>query len=304
MKINEIICEDVSQGDFAQIERFADALWGRLGIDVKFTWHFMQRVNDVRNGKPITTAELIRMFKKEYMKYGKDVSSMDNSVEAVFKDAMTAINLPFVIKDTPQGKELIAKTTMRKPNFKTRPGQPTYVIDDVNLPKDQWETLISTADKEEVGDNLVQLVQQAYNATPEGSFVNSMKDVIPSDWEVIDWDGDQSINATVFFRKPRGNENWQGYKIQGLGHDGQRASKDRAIKKMIQMLETRGYWLEGSDAMRAVLKRYQVIAVSNEQFLQRLFNDSQLRMVNHDTYQRKLSNRVITESVFGRPILR
>jgi hypothetical protein len=27
-------------------------------------------------------------------------------------------------------------------------------------------------------------------------------------------------------------------------------------------------------------------------------------MVNHDTYQRKLSNRVITESVFGRPILR
>jgi hypothetical protein len=133
MKINEIISEDVSQGDFAQIERFADALWGRLGVDVKFTWHFMQRVNDERNGKPITTAELIRMFKKEYMKYGKNVANMDNSVEAVFKDAMTAINLPFVIKDTPQGKELIAKTTMRKPNFKTHPGQPTYVIDDVNL---------------------------------------------------------------------------------------------------------------------------------------------------------------------------
>lgn len=304
MKINEIIREDVSQGDFAQIERFADALWGRLGIDVKFTWHFMQRVNDERNGKPITTAELIRMFKKEYMKYGKNVADMDNSVEAVFKDAMTDINLPFVIKDTPQGKELIAKTTMRKPNFKVRPGQPTYVIDDVNLPKDQWETLISTADKEEVGDNLIQLVQQAYNSTPEGSFVNSMRDVIPSDWEVIDWDGDESINATVFFRKPRGNENWTGYKIQGLGHDGQRPSKDRAIKKMIEMLSTRGYWLEGSDAMRAVLKKFQVPAVSNEQFLQRLFNDSQLRMVDHDTYQRKLSNKIITESVFGKPVLR
>jgi hypothetical protein len=162
MKINEIICEDVSQGDFALIERFADALWGRLGVDVKFTWHFMQRVNDERNGKPITTAELIRMFKKEYMKYGKNVADMDNSVEAVFKDAMTAINLPFVIKDTPQGKELIAKTTMRKPNFKTRPGQPTYVIDDVNLPKDQWETLISTADKESLVECAL-LLSDLYN---------------------------------------------------------------------------------------------------------------------------------------------
>ena len=178
------------------------------------------------------------------------------------------------------------------------------VAEDVNLPKDQWELLISTADKEEVGDELVGLVQNAYATTPEGSFVNSLKDVIPSDWQVIDWDGDTSINATVFYRVPRGNENWVGYKIQGLGHDGQRQSKDRAIKKMIQMLETRGYWLEGSDAMRAVLKKFNVPAVQNEQFLQRLFGDSQLRMIDQDTYQRRLSNRVITESVFGKPILR
>jgi hypothetical protein len=108
----------------------------------------------------------------------------------------------------------------------------------------------------------------------------------------------------VFYRTPRGNENWVGYKIQGLGHDGQRASKDRAIKKMIEMLGQRGYWLEGSDAMRAVLKKYQVPAVQNEQFLQRLFGDSQLRMIDADTYQRRLSSRVITESVFGKPVLR
>lgn len=178
------------------------------------------------------------------------------------------------------------------------------IINELALQQNQWETLISTADKEEAGDELVNLVKHAYNNTPEGSFVNSLKDVIPSDWEVIDWDGDTSINATVFFRKPRGNENWTGYKIQGLGHDGQRKSKDIAIKKMIHMLDQRGYWLEGSDAMRAVLKKFNVPAISNEQFLQRLFNDSQLRMIDHDTYQRKLSNRMITESVFGKPILR
>lgn len=303
MKINEIIVEFVTPAEISQVERFADALWSRLGVDVVLTAnaHFIERVNDVRNGKEVSVAEMIRLFKKEYMKYGKDIASLDNT-EAVMRDLATSINVPFALRDTPNGKVMIPKTIMRKPDFKT-PNH-VYAIEDVKLPKDQWETLISTADKEEVGDDLVQLVQQAYNNTPEGSFVNSMRDVIPSDWEVIDWDGDNSINATVFFRKPRGNENWVGYKIQGLGHDGQRASKDRAIKKMIELLGTRGYWLEGSDAMRAVLKRYQVPAVSNEQFLQRLFGDSQLRMIDKDTYQRKLSNRVITESVFGKPVLR
>jgi hypothetical protein len=303
MKINEIILEFVTPAEISQVERFADALWSRLGVDVVLSanTHFLDRVNDVRNGKEVSVAEMIRLFKKEYMKYGKDISQLDNT-EAVMRDLATTINVPFVLRDSPRGKVMIPKTIMRKQNFTT--SNHVYAIEDVNLPKDQWETLISTADKEEVGDDLVQLVQQAYNSTPEGSFVNSMKDVIPSDWEVIDWDGDQSINATVFFRKPRGNENWTGNKIQGLGHDGQRGSKDRAVKKMIEMLGQRGYWLEGSDAMRAVLKRYQVPAISNEQFLQRLFNDSQLRMVDKSTYQRRLSNRVITESVFGKPILR
>jgi hypothetical protein len=121
---------------------------------------------------------------------------------------------------------------------------------------------------------------------------------------VIDWDGDASINATVFFRKPRSNENWQGCKIQGLGHDGQRHSKDRATEKMVTMLGTVGYWLEGSDAMRAVLMKMQVPVVSNEQFLRQLFNDPALKMIDHSTYQRSLGNKIITESVFGKPVLR
>ena len=174
----------------------------------------------------------------------------------------------------------------------------------VRLPKNSWEALISTADKEELGGELVDLVRHAYSNTPDGSFVNSIKDVIPSDWKVIDWDQDPDVDATVFYRGPRATESWTGYKIQGLGHDGQRASKDKAIQQLTLMLTKNGVWLEGSDAMRAVLKKFNVPAVQNEQFLQRLFADSQLRMIDTDTYQRKLNNKVITESVFGKPILK
>lgn len=119
MRLKEFVKEDIDQSSLNQVEAFADKLWSKLGIDVKFTRHFLERLNDERNGKPITPAELIRLFKKEYETYGRKIQSLDDNLEAVLKDLTTDINLPFVIKDTGHGKEIVAKTIMRKPNFKT-----------------------------------------------------------------------------------------------------------------------------------------------------------------------------------------
>lgn len=176
-------------------------------------------------------------------------------------------------------------------------------LSEVNLPKNHWELIVSNADKNELGDNLVDLVSHAYGSTSQGSFVTSLKDVIPSDWNVIDWDADPAIDACVFYRAPRANENWTGYKIQGIGHDGQRQSKDRAINKVIELLNKDGVWIESSDAMRATLKRLPVPIVDNEHLLKYLFNDPNLKMVDHGTYQRRLHNSIATETVFGNPRL-
>lgn len=124
MRAHEFLTE-VSQAGISQVEAFADKLWNKLGVDVQFTRHFIERLNDERNGKPITTAELIRLFKKEYESYGQQISNLDN-MEAVLKDLTTELNLPFVIKDTENGKSLVAKTIMRKPNFKTP--DPEFVV--------------------------------------------------------------------------------------------------------------------------------------------------------------------------------
>ena len=48
--------KEVKKSDLDQIERYADRLFASLGIDVEFTRHFMDRVNDKRNEKPITSA--------------------------------------------------------------------------------------------------------------------------------------------------------------------------------------------------------------------------------------------------------
>jgi len=119
MRINEIITETVTGSELQNIEKFADALWGKVGIDIEFTRHFFDRINDTRNGKPISSAELIRLFKKAYQKYGKQLGNTTN-IEAVIKDALTKINLPFVLKDIGNNeKQLVAKTVMRKNDFKT-----------------------------------------------------------------------------------------------------------------------------------------------------------------------------------------
>jgi len=178
------------------------------------------------------------------------------------------------------------------------------IVELFELPKNQWVVDISNSDKQEVGKDLINLVQTAYSKTPQGSFVNSIADVVPSDWNVIDFDQDPDVDSCVFYRGPRGNETWQGYKIQGLGHDGSRPSKDKAIGKVHELLGKRGWWIESSDAMRAVLKKLNVPAVTDPRLLKRLFNDPNLTMIDQDTYERYLPNgQKVTETVFGNPVL-
>ena len=115
----------ITQSDLDQVEKYADRLFASLKIDVEFTKHFMDRVNDARNLKQITVAELIRLFKQAYRRYGKKIAKMTDQANAVINDMKTDINMPFVIDVDSRGDmELIAKTVMRKKNFTTSLSSP------------------------------------------------------------------------------------------------------------------------------------------------------------------------------------
>ena len=114
------IKEDVSKGELDQVEKYADKLFAAVGIDVEFTRHFLDRVNDERNKKPINTAELIRLFRLTYKKHGKKIPKMGPDAQAVVRDMETDINMPFVLNVDKSGMlDLVAKTVMRKKDFKT-----------------------------------------------------------------------------------------------------------------------------------------------------------------------------------------
>ena len=120
MKTFKQFSEEITKSDLNQIEKYADKLFAAVGIDVEFTRHFLDRVNDERNKKPINTAELIRLFRLTYKKYGKKIPKMGPEAQAVITDMETDINMPFVLNIDKSGMlDLVAKTVMRKKDFKT-----------------------------------------------------------------------------------------------------------------------------------------------------------------------------------------
>lgn len=104
-----------------QLEKTLDALFRKIGMDVSFTKHFLDRINDDRNGEQIKVREIRDLFRKEFAKYKDAFKGMDDGYQALLKDIETNVNIPFVIRWDERNKEfdIVAKTVMRKKNFKT-----------------------------------------------------------------------------------------------------------------------------------------------------------------------------------------
>jgi hypothetical protein len=112
--------EEVSAKQLNDLEKFADRLLAKFNVDIEFTRHFADRMNDKRNKPAITIAELQRLFKKIAKRKAKNIKQNPDS-EAVIKDLQTDLNLPVVINyDRKKDEfEVVNKTIMRKKDFKT-----------------------------------------------------------------------------------------------------------------------------------------------------------------------------------------
>ena len=114
----EPIVEDVSQRQIDDLEKFGDRLLKKFDIDIEFTRHFADRMNDKRNDPEIKVAEIQRLFKKIAKNKGKDIKKHGDA-EAVLKDMQSDLNLPIVVNYKNGEFEVVNKTIMRKKGFKT-----------------------------------------------------------------------------------------------------------------------------------------------------------------------------------------
>jgi hypothetical protein len=114
----ELISEDVDQKQLNDLEKFGDRLLKKFNIDIEFTRHFADRMNDTRNSPAIKVTELQRLFKKIAKNKGKGIKKHGDA-EAVLKDMQSDLNLPVVVNYKDGEFEMVNKTIMRKKNFKT-----------------------------------------------------------------------------------------------------------------------------------------------------------------------------------------
>jgi hypothetical protein len=170
-----------------------------------------------------------------------------------------------------------------------------------DLPKNKWVDV----DPIKYSDDLISIVQTAYKNTPAGSFVNSKKDLMGSDWHSIDIDSDPDVDATIFYRKPRGGETWKGVKIQGIGHDGSRNAIDKVLKQLKTLLGRRGVWVEASDALEHVLYKMGVQYIDDQSVARKVFPNTGLEMTgNRGQYTRTAGSSKVKETIFGKPIVK
>jgi hypothetical protein len=189
--IDDYITEDaqlpsVNAADFKAIEAYADRLFAKVGIDVDFTRHFRERVNDSRNkNRPITAAELTRLFKQTFKKHGKVIPKLPEDSRALLKDMSTDLNVPFILVHDPRdgSMHLVSKTIIRNRDY--RAGDEIFVVEDIwggvshqsahTMPLDKLLSSLSDADKRFMGQLEAEPSEQGYLKNLETSVSTGMK---------------------------------------------------------------------------------------------------------------------------------
>jgi hypothetical protein len=110
--------EFLNYNELKNIENNLDGLFSDVNVDINFSDHFIDRVNDPRNSKTIEPEELENLFVKSHRKHKEYIKNIPIGDERVVKDTETSINIPIVATGKTKDKKTItAKTIMRKPNF-------------------------------------------------------------------------------------------------------------------------------------------------------------------------------------------
>jgi len=110
----QVQLDEIPMADLVKIDTYADKQLNP--VDVVLTdKHFFDRLTDPRNKKEITPAELIGFFKRLAKKKKEFLNFLNLYGQIVAKDNRSKINIPFM----KQANKVIAKTIMRKDDFKT-----------------------------------------------------------------------------------------------------------------------------------------------------------------------------------------
>lgn len=160
MRAAEFLTETITPNDLTHLRYYLIDLFEPFGLDFKFSSHFLDRANDLRNKKPITPGELSRLFRKVLKQHGRSIVGLAPNIEVVLKDLATKINVPVAIlppESEDDARTIVAKTVMRKQDFKTT--NPTFAIESL-ASADQRVYYVARHGSSQVGHAIVNINEQ------------------------------------------------------------------------------------------------------------------------------------------------
>jgi len=281
--------EDVSQRQIDDLEKFGDRLLKKFDIDIEFTRHFADRMNDKRNDPEIKIAEIQRLFKKIAKNKGKDIKKHGDA-EAVLKDMQSDLNLPIVVNYKDGEFEVVNKTIMRKKGFKT------------TSPEIKYESAQDPDIKDRKGTQPARYhagLKKSTKAKRDAHFKKHGKkaDDDSSAYKPAPGDATAKTKPSKFtkaFKDMYDEDCWDGYKQVGM----KKGRKGNMVPNCVK--ETGGAGEEGTDKLR---KKYFKDTPCQDDILENwvtdLINRVGSKTINKDKY-RKVAQHIKREMGKGK----
>ena len=171
------------------------------------------------------------------------------------------------------------------------------LLNELDIPKNKWKS-ISSSELKDVENDILNLVQNAYG--PIGGHPNykSVSDLAGSDYEVIDLDDDEEIDAVTITKTRTG-----GTKHVGMGHDDTRSAKDSSVDHTVNQLKNAGNYIEASGAMEHILRKRGVVQVTDKDTIIKALKGKEIKMYDDGSYDRVLGGKTHRKTMFGKPII-
>lgn len=108
----------IEWNELKRLESMLDNLFAAAKLDIKFTKHFLERVNGSRGyGGTVTMGEIQDAFNKTFKKYASVIQSKPVDWKAVINDVSKNLNMPFALDWDASKKSMVILTAMKKPDF-------------------------------------------------------------------------------------------------------------------------------------------------------------------------------------------
>lgn len=176
------------------------------------------------------------------------------------------------------------------------------LLSEMKLPKDNWVTFNLNSVSDDDMKRIWNMYSSTYSKAGMDFSANDYKE-LRSKYKAIaveDVDGDSIPDAFIIHKTTD-----FGNKIALLGTNDKKEAKRALIKKLFELVRTRGWYIEASLKMEELLSKSNVPVVKDQGFLEYMFGKKDIKFLDNGYYERKLSktDTRIVKRVYGKPIM-